>query len=111
LFYLSGDGVACLLDEVSGLARAGSWLGFDISNTATLTHPLTREWIDMPAGLGAPWLSALDDPAAFLADRGWQATLTQPGEPGADFGRWPFAVPPPGLPGTPRHWFVTARRR
>jgi methyltransferase (TIGR00027 family) len=111
LFYLSGDGVARLLDEVTGLAQAGSWLGFDISNAATLTHPLTREWIDMQARLGAPWLSTLDDPAAFLADRGWRATLTQPGEPGADFGRWRFPVPPPGLSGAPRHWFVTAHRR
>jgi methyltransferase (TIGR00027 family) len=111
LFYLPQDGVARLLDEVAGLAPTGSWLGFDISNTATLTHPLTRPWIDMQARLGAPWLSALDDPAAFLAERGWQATVTQPGEPGASYGRWPFPVPAPGLPGAPRHWFVTARRR
>ena len=39
----------------------------------------------MQARLGAPWLGTLDDPAAFLAERGWEATLT---------------VPAPGLPGT-----------
>ena len=80
-------------------------------NTATLTHPLTRPWIDMQARAGAPWLGTLDDPAAFLVERGWQATLTQPGEPGAHYGRWPFPVLAPGLPGALRDWFVTARRR
>ena len=111
LFYLPGDRIARLLDEVTGLAHAGSWLGFNIVNTATLTHPLTRPWIDMQARLGAPWLGTLDDPAAFLAERGWEATLTQPGGPGASYGRWSFPVPAPGLPGAPRHWLVTARRR
>lgn len=109
LFYLSGEQVTRLLDEVTGLAHAGSWLGFDIVNTATLIHPLTRPWIDMQARLGAPWLGTLDDPAGFLAGRGWEATLTQPGEPGASYGRWPFPVLAPGLPGAPRHWLVTAR--
>jgi len=56
------------------------------------------------------WLGTLDDPAATLAERGGQATLTQPGEPGAHYGRWPFPVLAPGLPGAPRDWFVTARR-
>ena len=54
LFYLPVERIARLLDEVTGLAHAGSWLGFDIVNTATLTHPLTRPWIDTQARLGAP---------------------------------------------------------
>ena len=103
--------IARLLDEVTGLAHAGSWLGLNIVNTATLTHPLTRPSIDMQTRLGAPWLGTLDDPAAFLAERGWEATLTQPGEPGASYGRWPFPILAPGLPGAPRHWLVTARKR
>jgi methyltransferase (TIGR00027 family) len=111
LFYLPPEGIGRILDDVTGLAAAGSRLGFDIVNTATLTHPLTRPWINMQARLGAPWLGTLDDPAAALAGRGWQATLTQPGEPGAHYGRWPFPLLAPGLPGAPRNWFVTARRR
>jgi methyltransferase (TIGR00027 family) len=111
LFYLPRDGIARMVDKVTDLACAGSWLGFDIVNKATLYHPLTRPWIDMQAELGAPWLGTLDDPAGFLARRGWDATLTQPGEPAAEYGRWPFPVLPPGLPGMPRIWFVTGRRR
>jgi hypothetical protein len=63
------------------------------------------------ARVGAPWAGTLDDPTGFLAGRWWQATLTQPGEPGADYGRWPFPVLAPGFPGAPRNCFVTARRR
>lgn len=111
LFYLPKDRITCILEEVTRLAPAGSRLGFDIVNTATLTHPLTRPWIDMQARLGAPWLGTLDDPARFLAERGWEATLTQPGEPGANYGRWLFPMLAPGLTGAPRNWFVTARRR
>jgi len=110
LFYLPPDGITRILDQVTRLAAAGSRLGFDIVNSATLTHPLTRPWIDMQARAGAPWLGTLDDPAGFLAARGWQATLTQPGEPAAHYGRWTFPVLAPGLAGAPRNWFVTARR-
>ena len=72
LFYLPPDGITRILDQVTRLAAAGSRLGFDIVNSATLTHPLTRPWIDMQARAGAPWLGTLDDPAGFLAGRGWQ---------------------------------------
>ena len=96
---------------MTGLAHAGSQLGFGIVSTAALTHLLTRPWIDMQAQVGAPWPGTLDDPAGFLAGRQWDATLTPPGEPAARYGRWPFPVLPPGLPGAPRTWFVTARSR
>ena len=111
LFYLPPAGITRTVEQVTRLAAEGSRLGFDIVNTATLTHPLTRSWIDMQARAGAPWLGTMDDPAGFLAGHGWQTALTQPGEPAAHYGRWPFPVLPPGLPGAPRNWFVTARRR
>jgi methyltransferase (TIGR00027 family) len=110
LFYLPVEAIVRILEQVTALASAGSWLGFDIVNSATLTHPLTRPWIDMQARLGAPWRGTMDDPAGFLAGHGWDATLTQPGEPGADYGRWPFPTLPPGFPDPPRNWFVTAHR-
>jgi methyltransferase (TIGR00027 family) len=110
LFYLPPEGIVRILEQVTGLAPAGSWLGFDIVNSATLTQPQPQPWIDMQAQLGAPWLGTLDDPAGFLAERGWEATLTQPGEPEADYGRWPFPMLPPQFPDAPRNWFVTARK-
>jgi len=110
LFYLPAESLARILDEVTGLAAPGSWLGFDIINHNALTSPWTRQWIQMQANSGAPWIGSLDDPEGFLAARGWQASLTQPGEEGANFGRWPHPVIPRTMSDMPRNWYVVARR-
>jgi methyltransferase (TIGR00027 family) len=108
LFYLANDRVTHILDAVTSLAAPGSWLGFDIINRVTLTSPLTRQWIEMQAKAAAPWIGSLDDPAGFLAARGWQATATPIGAPEANYGRWPYPVIPNTMPKLPHHWFVTA---
>lgn len=108
LFYLPSESIIRLLDELNPLAASGSWLGFDVINSAMLTSPLTRQWVEMQANSGAPWIGVLDDPHAFLAERGWQATLTQAGQPDANHGRWHFPVIPTAMPGMPHNWFVTA---
>ncbi len=110
LFYLPGESLTRILDEATDLAAPGSWLGFDIVNSITLTSPWTRQWIEMQANSGAPWIGTLDDPEGFLAARGWQASLTLPGEEGANFGRWPYPVIPRTMPDMPRNWYVIARR-
>ncbi len=110
LFYLPGESLTRILDEVTGLAAPGSWLGFDIVNSITLTSPWTRRWVEMQANSGAPWIGTLDNPEEFLAARGWQASLTQPGEEGANFGRWPLPVIPRTMPDMPRYWYVVAHR-
>ena len=108
LFYLPSDVAIRLLDEVALLAVRESWLGFDVINSFMLTSPLTRPWIEMQAKSGAPWIGVLDDPQAFLAERGWQATLTQAGQPDANHDRWRLPIHPTGMPGMPHNWFVTA---
>jgi methyltransferase (TIGR00027 family) len=110
LFYLQNEVVTRVLDEVTSLSAPGSSMGFDIANAATLTSPYTRAWLEMQARLGAPWLGTLDDPAATLAERGWQAEVVQPGDPQANFGRWPFPILPLTMSGMPRHWLVTAHK-
>lgn len=110
LFYLPAAAVVALLDEVSRLAAPGSQLGFDIINSVMLTSPLTKAWVEMQARSGAPWIGTLDDPPAFLATRGWQAALTQAGQPDASYGRWPFPVLPTHMPNVPHNWFVTAEK-
>lgn len=110
LFYLPVDSIMGLLDEVTALAASGSWLGFDIINHAILTHPLTRPWVEMQAQLGAPWIGWLDNPVAFLAQRGWRASLSQAGQPDANYGRWPLPVIPTTAPDMPHNWFVTAEK-
>ena len=108
LFYLPDGVIHRALESVSSLAAPGSRLGFDIVNSAVLTSPYTKAWIDMQAAAGAPWIGAMDDPVATLADLGWSASLVQPGEPAANHGRWTLPVPPASMPDLPHSWYVTA---
>jgi methyltransferase (TIGR00027 family) len=110
LFYLPNESVTQLLDEVTGLAAPGSWIGFDIVNSATLTSPLTQQWVEMQAKAGVPWTGTMDNPELFLASRGWKATLTQIGETNANYGRWPYPVIPRTIANMPREWLVVAQK-
>ncbi len=111
LVYLPYESVTHILDEVTGLAAPGSWIGFDIINSAMLTSQWTRPWVETLANAGVPWLSTMDDPEDFLNKRGWKATLTQAGEKDAHYGRWPYPTTSPMIPGMPRNWFVTAQKK
>ena len=109
LFYLPNETITQLLDAVTEMAAPGSWLGFDIMNSTTLTSSLTQKWVEMQAQAGAPWIGTMDDPVTFLAQRGWEAALTQAGASDAHYGRWPYPVIPVTMPNMPHNWFVTAR--
>ncbi len=76
-----------------------------------LTSQWTRAWVEGLAKAGIPWIGTMDNPKAFLARRGWQATLSQAGEKNAHYGRWPYPVMPRLIPNVPRDWFVTARKK
>ncbi len=110
LFYLPPDLLRRVLTTVSARSAGGSWLGFDIVNAAVLTNDWTRPWVEMQAAAGAPWLGTMEDPRAELANLGWTASLSQAGQPDADYGRWSLPVLPTAMPGVPHHWFVTAER-
>jgi methyltransferase (TIGR00027 family) len=111
LFYLPNERLEPLLDAVTDLAAPGSWVGFDIMNRAMLTSEWTEAWIAMQARHGAPWIGTMDDPAGFLAARGWgEVTVTFAGLPGANYGRWPYPVAPITAPDIPRDWLVTGRK-
>ena len=99
-----------LLGDVADLAASGSWLGCDVINSDVLTSPFTRGWVEMQAQAGAAWQGVLDDPVGFLGGRGWSVTLTQAGQPDANYGRWTLPVIPTTMPNMPHNWFVTARK-
>ena len=111
LHYLPDENVTRLLDEITKLAAPASWIGFDIINSAMLTSPWTRQWVEALAQSGTPWIGTMDEPEEFLAQRGWNATLTQAGEKGANYGRWPYPVIPHMVPNMPRNWFVTGQKQ
>jgi methyltransferase (TIGR00027 family) len=108
LFYLPTSALSPIFDTINHLTSIGSWMGFDIVNSITLTHPLTRHWVEMQAKSGAPWLGTMDDPIGYLAGLGWSASLTQAGQEDAHHGRWPFPILPTMMPDVPHNWFVTA---
>jgi len=109
LFCQSDDTITQLIDEITSLSAPGSWLGFDIINSAVLTSPWTKQWVGMQAQYGAPWIGTMDDSEGFLTARGWKVTLTQYGQPDANFSRWVLPVIPTNAPGLPHNWFVTAQ--
>jgi len=110
LFYLPREAIDRILDDVTRLAAPGSRLGLDIVNRHVLTSPWTKPWVEMQAAAGAPWIGTMDDPAAELAARGWIATVTQPGSPEANHGRWTLPVVPADMTEMPHSWYVTAER-
>jgi methyltransferase (TIGR00027 family) len=108
LQYLNDTAVRHVLSQTAQLAAPGSVLGANLINAVFLTHPATQSFREMFAALDAPWQWGTDEPEAFLAQHGWRATITLPGEKGANFGRWP--QPPTPDPHAPRLLLVTAHR-
>ena len=110
LFYIPSETIVKILTGVSGLAASGSWLGLDAINGMVLTSPWTKAWVDMQAQSGAPWIGTLEDPQGLLASLGWTASLTQAGQPDANYGRWTLPVIPTDMANMPHNWLVTARK-
>jgi O-methyltransferase involved in polyketide biosynthesis len=108
--YLSEAVIPHLLNLVTTLSASGSYLGLTAINHAMLTSPAMRVFLQFMEQAGIPWLSAMDEPETFLAKRKWIATVAQPGEESANFGRWPYPVIPRSVPNVPRTWLVTARQ-
>jgi len=111
LFYLSNETAKEIIDSITLLAAPGTRLGFDVMNSAMLTSPYTKAWVEMQAQLGAPWVGTMDDPESFLSSRGWTAALTQAGQPEANHGRWKLPVFPTKTPNFPHNWWVTAVKK
>jgi methyltransferase (TIGR00027 family) len=110
LFYLPESGVHRVLDEVAGLVAPGSRIAADVVNCAGLTLPGVRGLLDVFASWGCPWLFGCDEPEALFDAHGFKATALQPGDPGAEYGRWPDPVPPRDRLDVRRVFLVTGHR-
>jgi methyltransferase (TIGR00027 family) len=108
--YLPEEAVRNLLQELSGLAATGSVLGADLVSRSLLDSPYMKEYLKTLEERGSPWIFGTDEPEALLAQYGWQAEVVQPGEEGANFGRWQYPVAPRSTPGIPRSYLVTAQK-
>lgn len=108
LQYLDDAAARHVVSQTAQLAAPGSVLGANLISAAFLAHPASQSFRDVFARLGAPWQWGTDEPETFFARYGWRATVTVPGEDGANFGRWPWPVTRD--PGALRVFLVTARR-
>lgn len=111
LFYLPEAETHRVLERVAALMAPGSRIAADLVNAAGLTLPHVRQVLGVFAGWGCPWVFGSDDPEAFFGGHGFDVAAVQPGEPGADYGRWPDPVPPPSSRDVRRVYLVHGRRR
>jgi methyltransferase (TIGR00027 family)/uncharacterized protein (TIGR02246 family) len=110
LMYLEEHEARPLLAAIGEIAAPGSWLAADVVNPEVLTSPYMARYMTALREAGSPWKFGIEEPESFFRQYGWAATVVQPGDPDASYGRWPFPTAPRALPGLPRTFFVTAGR-
>jgi methyltransferase (TIGR00027 family) len=110
LYYLTRTAVHGLLEKVGTLATTGSLLGLDVMNRGLFFSPVAWPMQAALARRGAPGRFGTNDPETLMARHGWEADVTQPGEEGANFGRWPRPMVPRDVPSIPRSFLVRACR-
>jgi methyltransferase (TIGR00027 family) len=111
LFYLTDQDVRRLLTRIASLACPGSRLAVDILGGSVMSNPRAQEFLAALEDDGTAWRFGTDTPEQFLTQCGWNPVeVKQPGEDGANFGRWPYLVPPREREGVPRNFLITATR-
>ncbi|TPQ18605.1 class I SAM-dependent methyltransferase [Streptomyces sporangiiformans] len=111
LYYIPEADTHRMLQRVAAVSAPGSRIAADLVNAAALTLPHMRGLLDVFARWGCPWVFGSDEPEALFDQYGFDVEATQPGEPGADFGRWPDPVPTRDGTDVRRVFFVHGRRR
>jgi methyltransferase (TIGR00027 family) len=109
LMYLPEVVVHKLLQTISNLSVAGSYLGADfVSLKSVEVAELARE--EDRGRVLRYWQFGSDRPEDLLADYGWSASVLQPGDEEVNFGRYTEKPPVRGIPNT-RHIFLVRARR
>jgi methyltransferase (TIGR00027 family) len=108
LFFLPEDAVRRLLATICERTGAGSVLLGDVASRVSLQNPLARPFLNALKEDDSAWLFGTDEPEQFLSECGWRVReVKQPGDEGAEFGRWPYAVVPREVPRVPRSFLFT----
>jgi methyltransferase (TIGR00027 family) len=111
LFFLPEDAVRTLITTLWQHSAPGSVFLGDVISKAALENPLSRPFMTALEEDGNPWLFGTEEPEQLLTSCGWKVReVKQPGEDGADFGRWPYPVPSREVPRVPRSFLFTAIR-
>jgi methyltransferase (TIGR00027 family) len=109
-YYFPENAAKGLLAQLGEFCVPGSPLICDLVNEAALRAPSTRKLLALFSQWGSPWLFSSDKPEQLLGSYGFDVTAVQPGEPGADYGRWHDSVVGRDVPGIPRVFYVHGRR-
>jgi methyltransferase (TIGR00027 family) len=111
LHYLRPEEANRLLRELSALAAEGSWIGLAVVTEPTLCSTFMQPFLRKIEAAGLPpWRFAVDEPEAWLAGYGWQASCVVAGSPEASYGRWPYAYIPRERSGVPRGFLTCGWR-
>ena len=112
LQYLPKEGADRVLRNITALASDGSWIGVSLVSDATLRSEFMRPFLQKLEAVGLPpWRFGVDEPEAWLASHGWDATSIVAGAPEASYGRWPYAYIPRERPGIPRAFLTVGWKR
>ena len=98
LMYLTETQVRQLLETISQLSPINSYLGLDLVNVKSIEYEPYKGY----------FRSGFDEPEELLAEYGWKAEVTQPGDEGANFGRYTNRLPPRDVPDVERVFLVKA---
>jgi methyltransferase (TIGR00027 family) len=101
LMYLTEPQVHQLLQTISQLATADSYLGLDLVNVKSIEYEPYQGYFH----------SGFDEPEKLLAEYGWKAEVIQPGDEGAHFGRYTQKLPPRDLPDVERVFLIKAHKK
>ena len=111
LGYLEEPDVHRLLETLGRLAAPGSFLLADVSGRSAVDVPFMAVWLQRLADNGIdPARFGTDDPEGLLAAHGWEATVTEYGQEGANFGRWPLPPMPRDDRSLPHHYLMVGER-
>ncbi len=103
--YLNQSEVNDLLKIITKSSLTGSYLGADLVSVKSLQVALQRG-----GSISQHWRFGTDEPEQLFAEHGWKASVLQPGDEGASFGRYIKPLPPRDIPGLRRSFFATAKK-
>ncbi|OKH39775.1 hypothetical protein NIES2119_05890 [[Phormidium ambiguum] IAM M-71] len=109
LMYLPEIAVLKLLQTISELSVDGSFLAADFVSVKSVEIGEKARESDRGRVL-RHWQFGSDRPENLLQNYGWDATVVQPGEEGANFGRYSECPPSRNVPGTRQVFLVTAKK-
>ncbi|MFP3578900.1 MULTISPECIES: SAM-dependent methyltransferase [unclassified Arthrobacter] len=112
LFYLAAPDVETLVRDTGALSAPGSQFLADTFGTGLLELESMGPLVAARKSSGKPLPFCTDAPQALFTDRGWtDATTVQPGQPEANYGRFPRGTGAERVgPANLRTYLVTATR-